>query len=517
MAQQAQSRQGQEPGPQAKGETPKHDIVFREFGGVNVQSPRQSIKDNEFYWLENAQPIGFGNLPVVNAPSGALQTLSGETVLYSMTANVDNIDYAYAFCSSGAGYQVQLTTPFTTTTIGAVGTFSTTLAATQWENSGILITDAVKGYFDWNITTPNSLTVISASTTGTSIASYAGRVWIGNNRTVSFTDVASYNSFSGAGGAFTISDSTLHNDITALVSANSFLYIFGDDSVDALGDVTVSSGVTSFTRTNITASVGSKFPVSIFPFYRALAFANQAGFYSLSGATPLKLSGNLDRLVSAIDFTKPVTGAQVFVNNILCAAYLFTFNDTFTPAATVRPMLAVYFSEKWWFASQGSGLRFLIGAPISGTSTLFAWDTNKLYRLFSSPTDAISSRVQTKLWDGGSPLTMKAIIRAALGITFVEPTDGAAVTATTDNEYGSQPLNAISGSPMITWVNALGGVVQFQNALNQDVDFTVSGYVLETSPATSNNGKYAGMTLTSTTNGINYNLLALQIADGKVW
>lgn len=42
-----------EPKPMERGEKETPAIVFREFAGMNVQSPRQSIKDNQFFWLEN--------------------------------------------------------------------------------------------------------------------------------------------------------------------------------------------------------------------------------------------------------------------------------------------------------------------------------------------------------------------------------------------------------------------------------------------------------------------------------
>ena len=61
-----------------KGEKETPAIVFREFSGMNVQSPRWSINDNQFAWLENVQPIAHGNLPTVPAPSAALSTLVGE-------------------------------------------------------------------------------------------------------------------------------------------------------------------------------------------------------------------------------------------------------------------------------------------------------------------------------------------------------------------------------------------------------------------------------------------------------
>ena len=77
---------------------------------------------------------------------------------------------------------------------------------------------------------------------GTTICTYAGRVWIGSsqNCSISRTCCPTYNSFGGAGGSFTITDSYLNNNINAMCAANNYMYIFGDDSIDALSNVTVS-------------------------------------------------------------------------------------------------------------------------------------------------------------------------------------------------------------------------------------------------------------------------------------
>jgi hypothetical protein len=517
MAQQASVGREREHKVTERGERETPAIVFREFMGMSVQSPRQSIKDTQFFWLENVQPIGHGNLPTVPAQSAALATLTGESVTGAFTANVNGSDYHYAFCSSGAAYQVLAISPYTKVQIALAGTFSATgVAAAQWKNAGIVIIDPAKGYFDWNITAPTALTLIDGATLGTSIATYAGRVWIGSGRTVKFTDVASYNSFAGAGGSFTISDSTLHNAVTQLYTSNNFLYIIGDDSIDILTNVTVAAGVTSFTRNNVTASVGTNQPFSVFPYYRALVFANSSGFYGLFGASPEKISDDLDKIVQAIDFTLPVCGAQAFINNILSAAFLFTFNDTFTPAATRRPVLALMHDKKWWLASQGTGLKYLVYLPLSGVQTLFAWDTNKLYQLFSDATGAIASRIQTKLWDGGEPILDKQVLRGALGLTYGGQ-GGQTVTATTDNEYGSQPLTVV-GSSTVTWLNSSSAAVQWQNSSAENVNFTTTGFVFSSGAATTGgHAKYMGLTVTSNNNNLNFNEFALEYKTGARW
>lgn len=598
-----------DPQPRAKGEIPSATHVQTRFGGVNLQSPRQSIGDDEFLWLENVQPIGDGNLQVISSAPSQINapTILGETAVYSMTANISGTDYSFVFCASGNAYQVKLTSPFTVTKITPSPIFTANVKATQWKNIGILIIDPTAGYFDWNVTNANTLSAISnavnslvvtpgtggysspptltftgggattqatatsdlqgvsavigaagtgyvvgdiltlvggtlgstgskaqfkvttigaggsvtavsiftsgdytappnpgnpvattggtgtgctittswgigpitltspgtgyvspptitlsaviggagvtagisASFAGTTIATYAGRAWIGNGRTVAFTDVNTYNSFGGAGGSFVITDSTLHQSITQLITANNFLYIAGDDSFDVLGDVLVSGGSTTFTRTNITASVGTNLPNSVMPYYRSILFGNNSGVYSLAGATPQKISGKLDRLFQVIDFTQPFYACQVMVNNILCAAFLFTFTDSanFSGTAGSRPLIALYFNNKWCFVDPQVSYSAIVSVPIAGVQTMFGWNNfggnTTLVQLFKTGAGSPTVTIRSKLWAGGSPVQFKQVVKAGLGLFY----NGATLSAPTwsvDNELG-QSANFVTG------------------------------------------------------------------------
>ena len=60
--------------PQPREENPQKTNTLRDFQGVNTQAYRTVIGDNQFAWLENVMPIGFGNAPAVPGPSGVLAT-----------------------------------------------------------------------------------------------------------------------------------------------------------------------------------------------------------------------------------------------------------------------------------------------------------------------------------------------------------------------------------------------------------------------------------------------------------
>jgi hypothetical protein len=50
----------------AAAEQKKSYKVIKEFKGVNTKANRTSIDETEFAWIENAQPIGFGNIKIMS-------------------------------------------------------------------------------------------------------------------------------------------------------------------------------------------------------------------------------------------------------------------------------------------------------------------------------------------------------------------------------------------------------------------------------------------------------------------
>ena len=135
----------------------KHTHSLRDFKGVNTQAARQSIGDDEFSWLENVVPIGFGNLQAVAGPSGILASWAPDTAYYFTTANLFGVDYTFVFCSNGAAYQINSVT-YSVNKFAVAGTFSGYgTAMCQWQNSAICIVDPTKGYFTYDGTTLNAL------------------------------------------------------------------------------------------------------------------------------------------------------------------------------------------------------------------------------------------------------------------------------------------------------------------------------------------------------------------------
>jgi hypothetical protein len=346
-------------------------------------------------------------------------------------------------------------------------------------------------------TPPFKLTAFTLTSSGvisgTSIAVYAGRVWIGLKRTVYFTDINSYNSFGGAGGSFFIPDAYLHNNITALYAANNYLYIFGDTSVDALSNVTVSGGVTAFSRINIESSVGTSTPTSVFAYYRAIVFYHSSGFYLLSGATPEKISEKISGIIQQVTQVQSggvslpfAYGGQVLVKGELCAALLVSLNDIFTAGGATRAIFALYFRGRWWVASiPGVPPGGMVSVSVAGNSTLYVWQGNILVQAFSAAAAIASWLVKTKLWDGGGPLHEKQSINAALAANWAGASTSG-VTVTVDTELGSSAALPVplKGSPV--------------------------GYQLDPLAANEGGSQYLGLTVAGGANVTQIRLLALR-------
>ena len=326
------------------------------------------------------------------------------------------------------------------------------------------------------------------------IATFSGRVWIAQGRTVYYSAAGSYTDFTSvSAGAVTLTDSTLHGNIQYLLSANNFLYIFGDDSINVFSDVRVTTnGTTLFTNTNVSASVGSKRPFAIFPYFRSVLFMNDYGVYALVGSTTSKLSDSLDGMFPNIDFASPVYGGQVLINNILCAAFNFRYYDAvFTQS--YRYIQAVFFEKKWFITSQGNNLAYITSVPVGGKITLYGTSGNQLYKLYNDATSSITSRVQTALMPMGDPIRTKQALKIG-----IEATAGAnsavSLSATVDNENRSSSPYTLSS--VIKWQNNSLQTIGWSNNSGATIGWGTSGYALYKTDA-QQYGKYLGITVTS--------------------
>jgi hypothetical protein len=647
----------------AAAEQKKSYEVVKNFRGVNTKANRTAIGDDEFYWLENAMPVGYANLKITPTYDAVGSVTFSHTVVNFFSANIGLDDYLIAFEDDGSCEYVNLTTNVKGT-LASAGTFSTSgMNISQWKNDRILIIDPAKGYFTWDainlifvgsigsigivnkgsgytsapsvvISAPNqtngiqataiatvtantvsSVTLLEAGSgytssptvtfnggggananaiasittfaqgtvavlvtnggtgytnsanitvsisgggganaagqaiasgnlvtqvimtnvgsgytnqanitvsitggggsnatakaiinTGTNsgIQSFSGRVWISSGRTIYYSAAGSYSDFvTVSAGTVVLTDATLHGNIIQLLSANNFLYIFGDDSINVFSDVRVTTaGTTLFTNTNVSASVGTKLAYAIFPYFRSVLFMNEYGVYALVGSTTSKISDSLDGIFPNIDFvTGNTSGGQVLLNSILCSAFNFRYTGGLGTSSSNRYIQAVFFEKKWFFTSAGNNLKFVTSAPTGGKITLYGTDGTSCIKMYANTTAGLSSYVQTSLNPMKDPIRTKQALKVGIEATL---TNSSIITVSVDSETGSSP--SVELGQTVTWINNFSAPIPWINNSSTVINWTTgsTGYTLYKTDA-KQYGKYLGMTVTSTNAGVVYN------------
>jgi hypothetical protein len=338
------------------------------------------------------------------------------------------------------------------------------------------------------------------------VSTFSGRVWVATGRTVTFSSATSPTDFTSlSAGAETITDSTLRGNIQNMVSANNFLYIFGEDSINVFSDVRITNtGDTLFTNTNVSASVGSKLKYAVFPYFRSVLFMNNYGVYALVGSTTSKISDQLDGIFPYIDFTKPVTAGQVLLNNILCAAFNFYLNSSFPTTTGDRFVQCVFFEKKWFVTSQGA-LRYVSSAAVGGLINLYGVTDTALFKLYGDATANISSEIQTSLSPMKDPIRTKQALKFGIEATL---TTGGTFNVTVDSENASSPVYVLNNT--VTWFNNQSVTLSWINNSSAVIGWlTSSGYALYKSDA-QQYGKYLGLTITSTDPALTVNTIEFE-------
>jgi hypothetical protein len=216
---------------------------------------------------------------------------------------------------------------------------------------------------------------------------------------------------------------------------------------------------------------------------------NDYGMYALVGSTTSKISDPLDGVFPYIDFTLPVTAGQVLLNNILCAAFNFTYND---PTLGARQIQAVFFEKKWFITSQGT-LNYITSVPVSGVISLYGVADKALYKLYSNSTGSVSSKIQTALMPMKDPIRTKQALKFGVEATITQP---ATFNITVDSESGSSPVYTLNNGTVI-WLNNSGAPITWTNNSSATIGWLLSsGYSLYKSDA-QQYGKYLGLTMTS--------------------
>jgi hypothetical protein len=437
-------------------------LALTKFKGANLTDTRTSIDDAEFSFLENAIPIGSGNVKLVPGSTllasneGTVVIAAGIKSLWGFSFNTSGVSSGLLFTVNNDGSMTQIDPQTGNTSVVAVaGTVTTSARLTMSADNPLMIIDPTKGFFLYEGTNFKT----SATRVGTDIASFEGRTWIVTApRTITFTapnTVADFNPGPG-GGSTTISDSAFPGTISRLLSALEQLWIVGPGAVDAISNVQTSAGITTFSLTNIVGGVGSTFASSVSTFFRTFLFLTPYGVYAIVGATPQKLSDKLDGLFPSLSLGSDAPAAVTTVHNVFVWCVLVTYTD---PVTGNRPLLLCFSQGKWFFASAGT-LTSIASVLIGGQPKLFGTDGTHIFQIFADVTKAVNYTIQTKLFDFGDATMMKEWLR--LGLEINSASGSVTPLVTLENEIPSLSQNfAPTSNADIVFVNNANIAITF--------------------------------------------------------
>jgi hypothetical protein len=586
-----------------KTERPLQTYWQKQFAAVNTVANRIAPPQEGCFWdLTNAQPIGFANLHSINGADGPIYDFGAHRVYADFNVNIGNQEYLLIATRDGYLFSYKVGAPWSSAVTQIASGLATdgSLDIAQYDNTTALIvtnagTTSNPSYYAWQggtsitpiATTSNAAgNEPSAPVKGQAIAVYQNMVWIADGRTLFFSKPGSsqdtppaYTDFSTAdgGGWEIIRDSTLKSDIKALFALNGLLYVFGEQSIDVIGNVqqqvTTAGGAptgstASYTRQNISSIVGTDQVESIMAYGPLIFFANRYGVWMIAGVTVSLASTDVNNgYYSGIDgtwqyldwnhyndaiqwinsagaivdwqnssgntvhwtfaggqpFLFKISGGQVRSNNLLCAAFLVVRKND--PTMGSGNFLALYqgdatgSSYKWWFADWTSDI-----GPITHICTanvnyagpnLFGYINNKLYQFFADDqaAEAPAARIMTPLWDFGDPLSDKQALRAGIRVSLVTQANPA-VDVHLDTLTGSHPI-ALGDIGALDWVNSTEQITPWQSAAHAAVKWqSLRNYMIYWGRAPPGFSKHLGFTV-RTQHGTQFELNAF-LLDYKV-
>jgi hypothetical protein len=175
-------------------EQKKSYAVVKDFKGVNTKNSRTVIGDGEFGWLENAMPIGFGNLKTVPANEQLANVTWTANTAFLGSVNINNNEYVLSFNDNGSANYVNITTG-STGNIANAGTFSNSgVAITQWKNERALIIDPNNGYKTWDGVNLHDIGAVNSITVND-----GGSGYLASNTTVTFSAPSQANGVTATG------------------------------------------------------------------------------------------------------------------------------------------------------------------------------------------------------------------------------------------------------------------------------------------------------------------------------
>ena len=323
--------------------------------------------------------------------------------------------------------------------------------------------------------------------TGTTLAVFQGRVWLGSGSQLIWSGLFGFDDFdpANAAGELNINDSDLVHAIEALRAQNNYLLIYGDQSVKQIGNITVSgSNITLFTILTLSSDQGTTFPQSCVSYNRTSMFLNKNGVYAVFGSSVQKLSEDLDGLFSGIDFSQAPQAILLDLFGVHMIGFLVRFADPFT--VTTRSLILTFNGKRWFIIVQGESLKTFASAPGLPARIPYGSSGTDVTQLLAEIQTAAPFRLQTALSPRGNSIQRKKVLRS-----------GYAVRLTSGSGTLSMRVETENGSQLYT---------KTVNAGFQSRGFSADG-----------SGIFLGQTFTGSIAGFSFLMSAIEFQETTLW
>lgn len=343
------------------------------------------------------------------------------------------------------------------------------------------------------------------------LAIFAGRVWLGLGRDITYTGTEGYDDMNvaNAAGTTTLQDADLVHEITALRAQNNYLFIIGDQSIKQIGTVSVSEGETNFNVTTLSSDQGTPFKNSVVSYNRLVTMTNHVGVYAIFGASVEKISNPMLQLFRFAGSGVIPVAAVFDLYGRHCLLTLIQYTD---PVDGPRSVIMVYQDKRWQIWSQGDGLLAILVCPLLNGRKLYGTSGSDITELFSDENEPVDITIISALSHDNKPQMGKRAIREG---TAQSTTSTNTLNVTVDSENGAELYSFQSGR-VIQWVNNSSQNIQWQNNSLQDIDWIVSGFGYY-STAENNSGIYLGFTMEGNVTGFSFNNYVIEYQDGALF
>lgn len=433
---------------------PPDIVTLNAWKGLNQQSKRGSIDDEEEWWNENFFAIGPGNLRTCWGRGPVIYTCPPGTAIWRMFFGYYGNRtpefgapppgaMGWMFLSDGTIDEVDLNTS-EVTGLRAAGpawgpatypqlwasakVWRPAFVGSQMGQQGGVLFGSPSGLYAWDGATlskpgdpaPDWLTDLAETDPGAvvppmpsglpglySLEVYQSRLWVAGKDVISFSAPSNGADFStiNGGGSFGYFGDRLTYSYMDLCQSSGFLYCFGDSSTDMIwnlsltGSGTVESPfTTNFIYSNVDPQVGQRFPRPVGRIGRYMATFNGAGIFLMEGGEgrPIgdKVSGIWNTLDTSI-YLPTFAPATMFGFRVLL------LNGRFVdPWGVTRNLILMWHptrgNEFWSVASQGVELTNIGSYEQDSRMIPYGTDGTNLYQLFARPDPALVKRLSTK-------------------------------------------------------------------------------------------------------------------------